>query len=180
MSTKYKSVQLTEVLQFLEGEENNTKPFLFVNPTTTLETFFTYKANMKELHKMKLLLEMHPGKKNEIESELRGCLESGMKIGSWVVFNLGSSPTFNLTSFLKQFPFYHKDMFQPVSIHNKDFCLQHNILREESNVDFYGNHGYFEIKETFKFCFLSTCKESEIDKLISSNPELEFDVIIAQ
>ena len=46
MSTKYKSIKLTEVLQILDGTEENNKPILFINPTSTLETFFTYKANM--------------------------------------------------------------------------------------------------------------------------------------
>ena len=54
MNSKYKSVHLTEVLQFLEGKEENNKPFLFVNQSGNLETFFTYKGNMKDIYKMNL------------------------------------------------------------------------------------------------------------------------------
>ena len=178
MNSKYKLVKLTEVLQFLDGKEENNKPFLFINPSGNLDTFFTYKGNMKEIYKMKMKMEVHPETKEEIGKELHGCLESGMKIGSWVVFHLGNEPKFDLVSFLKQFPFYHKDMFKPETIHDKDFCLSHNIIREENNVDFFGNHGFFTIVDTFKFCFLSTCKPEQVDELLKTNSELEFDVII--
>ena len=49
MNSKYKSVKLTEVLKFLDGKEENNKPFLFINPSGNLDTFFTYKGNMKEI-----------------------------------------------------------------------------------------------------------------------------------
>lgn len=178
MNSKYKSVHLTEVLQFLEGKEENNKPFLFVNQSGNLETFFTYKGNMKDIYKMKMMLDVHPEKKEEIEKEILACLGSGMKIGSWVVFNLGQNSKFDVVSFLKQFSFYDKDMFKPETIHDKDFCLSHNIIKKEDNVDVFGNHGYFLIQETFKFSFLSTCKPDEVDTLIKTNSELEFDVII--
>ena len=35
-----------------------------------------------------------------------------MIIGNWLVFNFGRDFKFDLVSFLKQFSFYDKDMFQ--------------------------------------------------------------------
>ena len=180
MTSKYKSVKLTEILQFLDGKEENNKPFLFVNPTGTLETFFTYKALLIDIFKMKMNLQLKPEKKPEIQNELQTAFEGGMKIGNWLVFNLGRDSTFDLVGFLKQFPFYDKDMFQPDKIKDKKYCLNHKILREENDVDVFGNKGFFEIKESFKFCFLCLIKENEIDDFFKTNSELNFDVIIAQ
>ena len=56
MNSKYKSVKLTEVLQFLDGKEENNKPFLFINPSRNLDTFFTYKGNMKEISQSENML----------------------------------------------------------------------------------------------------------------------------
>ena len=180
MSTKYKSIKLTEVLQILDGTEENNKPILFINPTSTLETFFTYKANMSDIFKLKINLELHPEKKQDISNEIQNSLEAGMKAGYWVVFNLGKDPNFNLVEFLKNFNFYDKNMFKPNNIKDKKYCLEHKILREENDVDYFGNKGYFDIKNTFKFVFLSTCKENEIETLLKTNNEIEFDVVIAK
>ena len=103
-----------------------------------------------------------------------------MIIGNWLVFNFGRDFKFDLVSFLKQFSFYDKDMYLPDKIKDKKYCLSHQILREENDVDIFGNKGFFEIKETFKFCFLSLCKENEIDDLLKINKDFNFDVIIAQ
>ena len=103
-----------------------------------------------------------------------------MRIGNWLVFNLGRDSKFNLVDFLKQFSFYDKDMFQPDKIKDKKYCLNHKILREENDVDVFGNKGFFEINESFKFCFLALIKENEIDDFLKTNSELNFDVIIAQ
>ena len=43
-----------------------------------------------------------------------------MRIGNWLVFNLGRDSKFNLINFLKQFPFYDKDMLQLDKIKDKN------------------------------------------------------------
>ena len=58
MTSKYKSVKLTEILQFLDGKEENNKPFLFVNLTGKLETFLTYKSLLIDIFKMKMNLQL--------------------------------------------------------------------------------------------------------------------------
>ena len=58
MTSKYKSVKLTEILQFLDGKEENNKPFLFVNPTWILETFFRYEVLLIDIFQMKINLQL--------------------------------------------------------------------------------------------------------------------------
>ena len=58
MTSKDKSIKLTEILQFLDGKEENNKPFLFVNLTGKLETFFTYKSLLIDIFKMKMNLQL--------------------------------------------------------------------------------------------------------------------------
>ena len=47
-----------------------------------------------------------------------------MKIGNWLVFNLGRDCKFDLVNFIKQFPFYDKDMFQPDKIKDKKLLFK--------------------------------------------------------
>ena len=80
-------------------------------------------------------------------------LNEEIKIGNWLVFNLGRDSKFNLINFLKQFSFYDKDMCNKIK--DKQYCLNH-ILREENDVNIFENKGFFEIKnfenyETFFF-----------------------------
>ena len=56
-----------------------------------------------------------------------------------------------------------KICFNLIKLKIKNYCLNHKILREENDVDVFGNKGFFEIKESFKFCFFSLIKENEID-----------------
>ena len=78
-----------------------------------------------------------------------------------VIFNLGRDSKFNLINFLEQFSFYDKDIFQCNKIKDKKYCFNYKILREENDVDIY--EIFFEIKESFKFCFECMIKEKEID-----------------
>ena len=103
-----------------------------------------------------------------------------MIIGNWLVFNFGRDFKFDLVSFLKQFSFYDKDMFQSDKIKDKKYCLSNKLLREEIEVDIFGNKGFYEIKKTFQFCFLTLCKENEIADLLKTNSELNFEIIVAQ
>ena len=65
-----------------------------------------------------------------------------------------------------------------LKILKKLFCFSHKIVIKENLVDIFGNRGIFDVRETFKFCFMSTCKVNEIEQLLKINNEFEFDVYI--
>lgn len=174
------TIKLNDVLKYLDYPEEVDKPFLFVNPSEQLETFFRYKANLKEIFKLQLKLQMHPEEEKEIENEVNSAIEIGMKTGNWLVFHLGSSPDFSIVEFLKKFKFYDKDMCKPSKIKDKNYALEKGILRKENDVDVFGNKGCLQIMDKFKFCFLTTCDETKVDQLLKANSEWEFNVIIVK
>ena len=178
MDSKYKKIQLSEILNILNGKEEENKPYLFINPSSSLDTFFNIKARLIDIYKLKHKLDENPDLKNEIQKEIQSSMAAGMRNGDWLVYHLGKDPKFDLVSFLKQFQFYNKDMSKPENIKKKDFVLDNKIVIKENLVDIFGNRGIFDVRETFKFCFMSTCKVNEIEQLLKINNEFEFDVYI--
>ena len=55
--SSFPKIKLTEVLQYLEKPEPLDKPFLFVNPSEDLYTFFKYKGNKIDILKDKIKLD---------------------------------------------------------------------------------------------------------------------------
>ena len=178
MNSKYKKISLSEILTILNGKEEENKPFLFINPSSTLDTFFSIKARLIDIYKLKKKLDEDATLKNEIQKEIQEQMASGMRNGDWLVYHLGKDPKFDLVTFLKQFQFYDKDISKPENIKKKDFVLGHKIVIKENLVDIFGNRGIFDVRETFKFCFMSTCNVNDIDCLLNVNKEFEFDVYI--
>lgn len=175
---QYVKIQLPEVLKLLENAEEGDKPFLFINPTGALETFFKYKGHMKSLTELSQQYSNDISLKDKIKTELLNMFELCMKFGYWTVINMENNPNFNLFDFFGQFGYNDKDMFLPSKIKSKDYCLSQNILLKENDKDFNGNFGYFEIKPEFKLILLSTIKEEQIEELLKNNPLLNANIII--
>ena len=171
-------IKLTEVLKYLENPEPVDKPFLFVNPSEDLFTFFKYKGNKVDILKDKIKLDLYPEQKEKIKDNFLNNMEAGMSLGGWVVLNTETSASFNIMDHLKNIDFPDKEMFKPSKIHDKKYCLSKGLLRKENDVDFFGNRGYFEIRDKFKLCFLSACKIEEIDAFLKSNESIDFNVIL--
>ena len=178
--SEYKTITLPQILPYLEGEEDGDKPFLFVNPTGTLETFFTYKGHLLELSKDKISLTLHPEQKEKISENIRTNLLIGMKQGGWVVFTVGQSSSFDLMDFFKNFSYFDKDFFKPNSLRNRDYLLKRSILTDKDDYDNFGNHGSFMVKKEFKAIYLITCKIEDIKNFISVNKNISFNIIICQ
>ncbi len=176
----FPKIKLTEVLKYLENPEPEDKPFLFVNPSEDLYTFFKYKGNKVDILKDKIKLDLYPEQKDKVKENLLNNIEAGMALGGWAVFNTETSASFNILEHLKNLDFCDKEMFKPSKIHDKKYCLAQGLLRKENDVDFFGNRGYFEIKDKFKLCFLSACKFEEIDAFLKTNENIEFNVIIVE
>ena len=176
----FPKVKLTEVLQFLENPEPVDKPFLFFNPSEDLYTFFKYKGNKIDILKDRIKLDLNPEQKDQIIDHFLNNIEAAMALGGWAVLNTETSASFDVLEYLKRLNFCDKEMFKPSKIHDKKYCLSKGLLRKENDVDFFGNKGYFEIKDKFKLCFLSACKIEEIDAFLKINENIEFNVIIVE
>ena len=176
----YPKIRLTEVLKYLENPEPEDKPFLFINPSEDLYTFFKYKGNKVDILKDRIKLDLYPDQTEKIKENFLNNLEAGMALGGWVVLNTETSASFEILEYFKRLNFCDKEMFKPSKIHDKKYCLNQGLLRKENDVDFFGNRGYFEIKDKFKLCFLSACKFEDIEALIKANESLDFNVIIVE
>ena len=62
----FPTIKLTDVLQYLENPEPVDKPFLFVNPSEDLYTFFKYKGNKIDILKDRIKLDLDPELKDKI------------------------------------------------------------------------------------------------------------------
>ncbi len=177
----FRRIQLTEVLKYLESEEEDQeKPYLFINPSQDLYTFFKYKGNKIDLVKDRIKLDLYPDEKDKIIDNFLNNLESAMALGGWAVLNAEGSASFDILEHFRKFNFCDKDMFKPSKIHDKKYVLSQGLLRKENDVDFFGNKGYFEIKDKFKLCFLSACKIEAIEAFLKINNDIEFNVIIVE
>ena len=176
----YPKIKLTEVLKYLENPEPEDKPFLFVNPSEDLYTFFKYKGNKVDILKDRIKLDLYPEQKDKLKENFLNNLEAGMALGGWVVLNTETSASFEIFEHFKRMDFCDKEMFKPSKIHDKKYCLNQGLLRKENDVDFFGNRGYFEIKDKFKLCFLSACKIEDIEAFIKTNENIDFNIIIVE
>ena len=174
------TIKLPDVLRHLKSQEPDDKPYLFINPPATLETFFTYKGTEIDIVKEKVRLTLHPEQLKDIEKKILDGVEAGMKLGGWVVFNIGTSANFKISEFFKNFKFFKDGMFKPSLVHDKKFCLNCGLLRKENDVDTFGNKGLFEIKEEFKICFLSLAKKEDANLVIKENNDMQFNSIIVE
>ena len=65
MDWKYKKIQLSEILNILNGKQEENKPYLFINPSSYIDTFFNIKARLIDIYKLKQKLDENPDLKNE-------------------------------------------------------------------------------------------------------------------
>ncbi|MCQ2818896.1 MAG: hypothetical protein MJ252_16645 [archaeon] len=173
----YPKVKLTDVLKYLENKEEDNQPLLLVNPKGELITFFRYKGNLKEIYKMEIKITQNAEEKPKIEEEIHAAFEHAFKFGDWLVFDCGCSSSFEIRKFFEQFSFYDKDMFLPDNLQNKEYCLKHNLLRKENDIDNFGNVGLLEINQKSKIIFLTECPEEEFKSLIKLN-DINFKPIV--
>ena len=93
----FPKIQLTEVLKYLENEEDDPeKPYLFVNPSQDLYTFFKYKGNKIDLVKDRLKLDLYPEETEKLKENFLNNLEAAMALGGWAVINTEGSASFNI------------------------------------------------------------------------------------
>jgi hypothetical protein len=174
MADSIKTVSLPQVLQILEGEAGLNQTY-FVDPSGSLETFFTYKGSLLECHKYALKAQL-----NGVESvseEIREKLVNGLKNGEWIVLSSGQDSSFDFSKFFSQFKWFNSKFFQNTEILTKKYLLSSGILKKEEDVDFFGNKEYYRVSEKAKILYYTSCLEGDIKKIKAANTSVSLEYI---
>jgi hypothetical protein len=179
--SNYQTISLPEVLSRLEGEDNAV-PNFFINPSEALETFFTYKGTVIELHKLSISIQLGKSSKEKVGEDIRSILVNGLQKGYWIVFLVGSSSSFNLSEFFGQFDFNKSDkkFFNSDNLHDKNYLVSSGILKKEDDKDVFGNQGGYTVGKDSRVVYLTSCEEADIQKLKDANKGVEFNYVMVQ
>jgi hypothetical protein len=180
-TSSYQKISLPEVLDILQGQDSSS-PNIFVNPSGALETFFTYKGTLVELHKYSIAIQLGKSTKEKVGEEIRSILINGLQKGYWIVFFVGSSSSFDFSEFFSQFDFNKgdKNIFNSEKLHDKSYLLSSGILRKEDDQDVFGNQGGYSIAPDSRVVYLTTCDEADLSKLREVNKNIQFNYVLVQ
>lgn len=180
-ANSYQKIDLGEVLNIIQGPDSSS-PNIFVNPTEALETFFTYKGTLIELHKYSISIQLGKTTKEKVADDIRTILINGLQKGYWVVFFVGSSSSFDFSEFFSQFEFNKgdKNFFNNEKLHDKNYLLSSGILRKEDDQDVFGNQGGYSVAPDSRVVYLSTCDEAGISKMREINKNIDLNYVLVQ
>ena len=173
-----KRLSLIEVLSVLENNVINSKPTIFVTSDDKLETFFKYKGNLIDLFELKVNLAMQKLDQKEVENKITGSLVNGIQKGYWNVFHLGKNADLSVKNIFKQFSFYQDDFFYNDKILDKNFLKSSGILKDEEDVDFFGNKGYYTVHKDSKVIYLIEIGENTLEDFKKKNQDIKFEYVI--
>ena len=151
-STAIEEIKLAALEKATEKAwEESLVPFFF-DETGNASVFFNYKGKVVECAKGAVQAAMDPDKVPDIVEGWRKLFVAAMKIGTTCVLNIDKTAPDFMTKFNgEMFPV--PKIFQKEEITKKEVYL--TMVKEEENVDTFGNKGWFEQKENFKVAVLS-------------------------
>lgn len=175
MDNGYEKIALTQTLAILEGEMTK-KPSFFVNEAGTLESFFTYKGTIVEIHKMAMKIQLGKTTHDEVAEEIRSILVSGIQKGYWIVFLMGNTSSFSVAEFFSKLTFNKGDLnfFDNTKLASKDYLCKSEILKKDDDKDFFGNPGGYRVNDSFRVVYLANSAEADIVKLKEANSKIDF------
>ena len=171
---------LAKVLPLIQSPADN-EIRVFFNTTGQLETFFTYKANLIDIYKEKLRIDMGKKTINEYGEELRALLIKFLQYGYTIIFNFSGSETFDLIGFLKQFSWFKEDFFENKNYLSRDYLVKNKILKDEEDWDLTNIfQGGWDVRESARLHFLSELSENLIEKFFAANSKIPLKSIIVE
>jgi hypothetical protein len=181
MEAGYQKIALVNTLAILEREISK-KPNFFVNEAGTLESFFTYKGTIIEIHKMAMKIQLGKTTHEEVAEEIRSILVSGIQKGYWIVFLMGNTSSFNVSEFFSKLSFNKGDLnfFDNSKLMSKEYLFKSGILKDEDDVDFLGNKGGYKVNESSRVVYLANSGEADIAKLKEANSKIDFEFYCVQ
>ena len=134
-----------------EAWDEGLVPFFF-DETGNASVFFNYKGKVIECAKGAVQAAMDPDKVPDIVEGWRKLFVTAMKVGTTCVLNIDKTAPDFLTKF-------NSEMFPVPTIFHKEEITKKEVyitmVKEDENVDSFGNKGWFEQKEKFKLAVLS-------------------------
>ena len=173
-----KKVNLRDSLEYIEkpAEENIQ---IFFNSSGQLETFFTYKANVIEIHKEKMKLDLGKLEKQELQETLRSQLVAYLQKGYKIIFFFGANEKFDILGFFGQFSWFSSDLFKNKNYLDKKFLLKSKILTENEDFDLMNTcKGAYKVHENARLHFLSETEEKEVETFMKANSGIPLQAII--
>jgi hypothetical protein len=173
-----KKINLRDSLEFIEKPVED-KITIFFNSSGQLETFFNYKANVIEVHKEKMKLELGKVKKEEMEETIRSQLVAYLQKGYKIVLFFGSNEKFDILGFFETFSWFNSDLFKNKNYFDKKFLLNSKFLKENEDWDLMNSFkGGYKVDPNARIYFLSGIEENEVDTFMKTNSGIPLQALI--
>jgi len=173
-----KKIKLQESLKYIEKIPEG-KVTTFFNSSGQLETFFTYKANVIDIHKEKMKIDLGKSSAEEVGESLRSQICAFLQKGYIIVLNLGGNENFDIIKFFSQFPWFSKDLFKDRNYYDRNFLLKSKILTQNEDWDLTNSFkGGYQVMETSRLYFLSGAEEKDVENFMKNNSEIPLEALI--
>jgi hypothetical protein len=174
------TISLAKVLPLIQRvADNNMK--VFFNNTGRLEQFFTYKANLIDVHKDVIRIALGKLTTAEYGEELRLTIIKFLQTGYTIIFNFGLNEAFDIVGLFQQFSWYKDDFFENVNYLNTDYLKEKNIVAEEDDFDVTGsNPGCYKVRDNARIHFLSGLGEDLKEKFMLANSKIPMISIVVE
>jgi len=172
-------ISLPEALPYLEKAQSE-KLTLFVNPDANLETFFSYKGRLQDLHKEKLKIDMGKETGQSVGEKLRYQFIGGLKLGEMIVLNLGTSENFNLDAFFANCKCFPNDFLKNANFMNTAYLRKHNLIKKDEDSDNFGNEGFYKVNAGSKVFILSLCSLDNLETFLKNNSSYDLETLIVE
>lgn len=167
-----KEISLKETLQYLENKPE--RPYLFLDTTSSLITFFTYKGTIFELNKNLLKKNIKQINENDIKESFRETLIKSAKLGECLVINLDKNININIKGELNGLGFNINDLCDYSKNLTREYYVNNKYLKDDEDKDNFGNSGFYNPNDKFRICFLLSCNESDVEESLKVNNNLDF------
>uniref|UniRef100_A0A7S3KU27 Uncharacterized protein n=1 Tax=Euplotes crassus TaxID=5936 RepID=A0A7S3KU27_EUPCR len=170
-----KTIKLTGLEKAIEESWGNGKVPFFYDTQGNASVFFSYKARLCELHKHQIGRITGAKTLEEIKEDVRLSFYYAMKNGENLVLFM-EKLNFDFDEIFDE-EYLPKEIFEPTEIVKEE--VYKKAVREEEDVDSFGNKGLFEMRDTFKVVVLSTRnpEDEENAEIAEKFPSDKFDFI---
>ena len=172
-----KTIGLQEALPYLSSEPES-KIITFCDSTGNLETFFSYKANLIEIHKEKMKIDLGKSTVEEVGEYLRSQIIRNLLYGYSTVLFFGANEEFDIMKFFSQFKWFTKDFFENMNYLNADYIRKNKILKEDEDWDIQHQFkGLWKVREEARIFFLSAIEGNLIESFLKVNSGVSLNPI---
>ncbi len=172
-----KELFLVDLMEVLEDNSNPDITTVFIDETSSVESFLTVKGDLFELDRIKVK-QKNAKSQEEFSEEVRKTMKTFLTIGGFLGVCNASNWQENFFDYLAQFKWFEpKTFFQNRG--NKKYLLEKGILLKEEDKDGFGNVGNW-MPPTTKMCVVYNTQRKNLDTIKTYFPEEGFEFIIVK